>query len=283
MTQTHTQKPYLMIWIFLFGIIVLLMANFLMTQYLIKTNEYEKVGGKENFEIIQKIQMVQIEQAVDYYKKNPDALKWWAQPQAQEEAKAIPTENLSQEIIQSIKKDYSFMWKTDAKVSIIEYSDLECPYCKRLYESDAIKNVVTENAENINYTFKHFPLNFHQNAPKQHEALECARELWGEKMYFTMMDEIFKRTTSNGTGFRLDKLSPLAKELGMDETKFQSCLDEWKYKQKVDDAMSEWARLFGINGTPWIVVINNQTGKYEVISGAQPQSAIEAAYEKVSQ
>lgn len=284
MTEKTTPKLYLIICITVLIVIAQLMAIYFITDFLIKDNEYSKVWGKENFEIIQKLQMVQIQQAVDYYKKNPDAINWWVQqpPQGQE-PQAKKTESLSEEIIAWVKKDYPFQGKTDAKVSIIEYSDLECPYCKKLYETDAIKNIVWANPDSINYTFKHFPLNFHQNAPKQHEALECARELWWDEKYFSMISEIFTRTTSNGNWFSLSKLAPLAKELGMDETKFQTCLDEWKYTQKVNDAMTEWKALFEINGTPGIVVINNETGTYEVISWAQPESVIEATYKRVSQ
>jgi protein-disulfide isomerase len=154
----------------------------------------------------------------------------------------------------------------NAKLTLIEYSDFECPFCKKFYPTT--NQIVSEYKDNIRLVFRHFPLNFHANAQKQAEATECANELGGNDKFWEYHDKIFERTTSNGTGFALDKLVPLAKELSLDENKFKACLDSNKYAQHVKDDMAGGQKA-GIQGTPGNILINAK-GESKLISGALP-------------
>lgn len=282
----NTEKKIISkLWVLSIVVIVSVILNTFWTYFVLMQVEYKKVWGKNNYEILQKMQLQQIQQFVEQYKKNPNGNA----PQANTDinnwnnTKPAPVAQLTKEQIADLKKDTFVKWIENAKVSIIEYSDLECPFCKKLFESKAIQNVLSANKDTLNYSFKHFPLEFHKNAQKEAEALECAGELGGKEAFFSMKDAIFTKTRANGEWFALADLAPLAKELKLDDKNFQSCLDSWKYTDRVKNDGSNGNTLFGIDGTPWTVILNNTTGKFEVISWAQSQSAFESALKKVSE
>ncbi len=160
-----------------------------------------------------------------------------------------------------------------AKVTVIEYSDFECPFCKR--HAPTMAQLSTLYKDDINVVFRHFPLSFHQNAMKEAEASECVAELAGNDAFWKFHDAIFERGTAGGTGFALDKLPALAKELGADEAKFKSCLDSGKYTKYVQDQMQEGIEA-GVQGTPGNFVVNNDTKAFENISGAVPVTSFQS-------
>lgn len=157
----------------------------------------------------------------------------------------------------------------NAKISLVEYSDYECPFCKRFHPT--MQEIMKTYGDKVNWVYRHFPLSFHQNAQKEAEASECINELGGNDKFWEYTDKIFERTTSNGTGFALDQLGPLAAELGINQTKFQECLDRGKYAQHVQDQETEGATA-GVNGTPATFIIDGQ-GNSKMVSGAQPVTA----------
>ena len=149
----------------------------------------------------------------------------------------------------------------NAKVTLIEYSDFECPFCKRHF--DTMNQVMKKYPNDVRLVFRHFPLSFHANAQKEAEASECAAELGGNDAFWKYHDKIFTETTSNGTGIALTRLAPMAKELGLDEKKFQTCLDSGKYAAKVAQQTQEGSDA-GVQGTPGTFV-NGQ-----LVEGAVP-------------
>lgn len=106
-----------------------------------------------------------------------------------------------------------------AKVVLIEYSDLECPFCKRFHPT--MQQVMNTYGDKVAWVYRHYPLSFHANAQKEAEATECAAELGGGKAFWTYLDKVMERTTAGGTGFALDQLAPLAKEIGLNDVKFR--------------------------------------------------------------
>lgn len=164
-----------------------------------------------------------------------------------------------------VNKDH---WKgpKDARYILVEYSDLECPFCKTNSETP---NKLMTAIKNTAHVYRHFPLSFHQNAQKEAEASECVADLGGNDKFWKYEETIFERTTSNGTGFALDKLGPLAKEIGVDQKKFQTCLDTNKFEKKVKDSLSE-ASAAGVQATPTTIIFDMKSGKTKVIEGAVP-------------
>jgi protein-disulfide isomerase len=160
----------------------------------------------------------------------------------------------------------------NAPLAFIEYSDIECPFCKRFHPT--MLQMMDEYKGKVKWVYRHFPLSFHANASKEAEATECANELGGNDAFWKYLDALFERTTSNGTGFALDDLVPLAKELGLDEAKFKECLDSGKYTEHVQSDMAEGSSA-GVSGTPGSFLVDAD-GNAQLVSGALPFSSIKS-------
>ena len=134
-----------------------------------------------------------------------------------------------------------------AEFSLIEYSDYECPFCKRFHVT--AEAFIKKNPD-TNWVYRHFPLNFHNpGAQKQAEAAECAGALGGHEGFWKFSDAIYARTKSNGKGFAIKNLAPLAEEIGLDRAKFEECYKNETYKKKVLAQFQNGQRS-GVNGTP---------------------------------
>ncbi len=158
----------------------------------------------------------------------------------------------------------------DAQITLVEYSDYECPFCKRFHPT--MQQVMKEYGNKVKWVYRDFPLSFHQNAQKEAEGGRCINELGGNEAFWKYTDAIFERTTSNGTGFALDKLGPLAAEVGVDQVKFQSCLDSGKYAKKVQDQETQ-GTAEGVTGTPGTIIIDAK-GNTQLIPGAVPYEQV---------
>ncbi len=163
-------------------------------------------------------------------------------------------------------------------IALIEYSDMECPFCKRFHPT--AQQVIDTYKGKVMWVYRHYPLSFHANAQKEAEASECANELGGNDAFWKYLDAVYERTTSNGTGFALDKLVPLAKELGLNETKFKECLDSGKYADHVKEDMNGGSKA-GVTGTPGNILLTIKTGKSNLIAGAVPFETIKVAIDEM--
>ena len=152
----------------------------------------------------------------------------------------------------------------NSPVTLIEYSDYECPYCARAEAT--IKDVLDEYGSKIYFVYKDFPLPFHNNAQKAAEARRCALE---QGQYWEYHDALFKNQQSLDT----NSLKTYAKSLGLDEAKFSECLDSNKYTEKVKQDMEE-GQSKGVTGTPTFFV----NGK--MLVGAQPFDAFKEIIDK---
>jgi protein-disulfide isomerase len=166
----------------------------------------------------------------------------------------------------------------NADVVLITYTDFECPFCKNFHTT--MQSVMESYQDKIKWVYRDYPLGFHANAQKEAEAAKCAADLGGVDGYWKYVDGIFERTTSNGTGFALDNLVPLAKEINLNEAKFKECLDSNKFAKAVKDEMTAGQNA-GVQGTPATVVLNLKNGKKETISGALPLDQVKAAIDNV--
>ena len=164
----------------------------------------------------------------------------------------------------------------NAKITLIEYSDLECPFCQKFHP--VTLELLKTYGDKIKLVFRHYPLPFHANAQKEAEASECIAELGGSDVFWKYIDTIFERTTATGTGFALEKLGPLAAELGVNQQQFQSCLDSGKYEKLVKDSIAEGQKA-GVNGTPSTFVLDSK-GNSQIVVGAQPIDAFKTIIDK---
>jgi len=164
----------------------------------------------------------------------------------------------------------------NARLSLVEYSDFECPFCQRFHPT--MQDLMKTYGDKIRWVYRHFPLSFHANAQKEAEASECIAELGGNDAFWKYVDAIFERTTANGTGFALEKLGPLAAELGINQAEFQTCLDSSKYEQLVKDQIADGTKG-GVSGTPSTFIIDPK-GETQILVGAQPIEAFRTEIDK---
>lgn len=155
----------------------------------------------------------------------------------------------------------------DATISVIEYSDFECPFCARHHPT--LVQLIEEN-DDVNWVYRHFPLSFHANAQPAAEASECAADLGGNDAFWKFTDLVYEQ------GADKTKFSEYAGTAGLNVAAFDACLSSGKFTQYVNDQMAEGSAA-GVNGTPGNIIINNKTGKTRIVSGAQPLSALQAA------
>jgi len=167
----------------------------------------------------------------------------------------------------------------DATISLIEYSDFECPFCKLFHPT--AKQVVEAYAGQVNWVYRHFPLQFHNpGAQKQAEASECANFLGGNDAFWKFTDAIYARTRSNGEGFPVTKLVPLATEIALDGEQFRQCLDSGRFAARVQEDIAEGTKI-GVTGTPSSILLHNQTGETRLKAGVQPLAAFMADIEEM--
>jgi protein-disulfide isomerase len=178
------------------------------------------------------------------------------------------------------KEDHVY-GKASAPVSLIEYSDFECPYCKRFH--DTAKQLVDRSGGKINLVYRHFPLSFHNpGAEKEAEASECVAELGGNDAFWKFTDDIYARTRSNGKGFPIENLAPLAVEIGLNRDAFRKCLDSGRMAARVRHDAETGAKA-GVEGTPGNILRDNRNGKVLAAHGAQPYERLSEAVQKLLQ
>lgn len=154
-----------------------------------------------------------------------------------------------------------------AKLTLVQYSDYECPFCKSFHPT--MLQVMKDYAGQVNWVYRQFPLNFHANAAKESEAGLCVGKLGGQEKFWDFTDKIFERTTSNGTGFALTALGPLAKEVGVNQTKFQKCLDSGEMTATVNAEEAD-GTAGGVTGTPSTLLVDGSGKTITGIPGAYP-------------
>ena len=162
----------------------------------------------------------------------------------------------------------------DAPVKIVEYSDMECPFCKSFHPT--MKKVMDEYGQDgkVAWVYRHFPLDsIHPvKARKEAAATECANELAGNDAFWRFIDRFFELTPSNNQTDISTVLPKIAREIGLDENKFNSCLSSGKYDKHIQDDLDN-ATVTGGNGTPWSIIVAKNGKKYP-LSGAQPYTAV---------
>lgn len=163
----------------------------------------------------------------------------------------------------------------NAKVTIVEYSDFECPFCKNFHST--MQQIVANYGNDVRWVFRQLPLDsLHAQARKESLASECAAE---QGKFWEFADIVFKETTSND-GLDLNKLPDYARQAGVKNiNQFNTCVSSGKYASRVQEDEQDAASA-GARGTPYSVVMG-ANGKTQVVNGAQPYAAVEAAVKAV--
>lgn len=185
----------------------------------------------------------------------PNAIEQQAAPQpAQPAAPPSPIEV-------SVDDDPAF-GPEDAPVTIVEFSDFECPFCAR-FRSETFDALAEQYDGQIRFVYRDFPLSsIHPDAQKAAEAAECADD---QGMFWEMHDVIFANQSNMGVA----ALSGFAEDLELDMSDFDECLNNGKYADEVLADLQE-GQTYGVTGTPTFFINGVR------LVGAQPLSAFQA-------
>jgi len=150
----------------------------------------------------------------------------------------------------------------NAPVTIVEFSDFECPFCSRFYR-DTLPDILSEYVDKgkARFVYRDFALSFHQYAHAAALAAECVKDQGGDKLFFKYHDKLYE----NQASFSIDNFKKWAAELGLNASEFNDCLDTEKFADEIDKDFED-GRSYGVTGTP-AFFINGR-----LVSGAQPFS-----------
>jgi len=132
----------------------------------------------------------------------------------------------------------------NASVTIIEFSDFQCPYCQK--QQEALKQLLAEHAKDVRLVFRDFPLKMHPNAAAAAEAGACADE---QGQFWAMHDLLFENRENLGTA----DLKRYARTAGLDGNRFDQCLDSGKTQARIAASLEEGERV-GVEGTPALFI-----------------------------
>lgn len=164
--------------------------------------------------------------------------------QREEEEKKKLEESFDKPLQAEIRKDETIRGAKDGPITLIEYSDFECPFCSRGYET--VMQLMDKYPGKIRFIYKHLPLSFHEQAMPAAQYYEAVR-LQDEKKAFAFHDEIFKNQAKlkNGKAF----LDATAKKVGADMARLKKDVDSEAVKNRIEADIKE-AGSFGMQGTP---------------------------------
>ncbi|MCH7758990.1 DsbA family protein [Patescibacteria group bacterium] len=152
-----------------------------------------------------------------------------------------------------VTQDSHIRGEFSAPVTIVEFSDFQCPFCRRFHPT--LVQILEEYPSQVRWVYKHFPIDsIHNQARPSAEASECAAE---QDKFWEFTDALFE----NQPRLSADLYPKIAENLGLDIARFQSCVDSRKYKDKVEADYQEGLKI-GVRGTPGSFVNG------EFISGA---------------
>ena len=164
----------------------------------------------------------------------------------------------------------------DAGISIIEFSDFQCPFCARAFEgaiADFKASDYFKNGE-VNLVYKQFPLSsIHPFAKGAAEASLCAQ---AQGKFWEYHDKLF----TNQDALTVADLKSYAAQLGLNTGEFNSCFDKSTYASEVSKETAQ-ATAAGGQGTPYFIIVNTKTGKSTSISGAYPWPQFDSAIQSV--
>lgn len=171
--------------------------------------------------------------------------------------------------VPSVSDDDHIKGNKNAPITLIEYSDFECPYCGAF--TPTLDSVMAKYKDQVRLVYRHFPLSFHPQAEPAALASECAAE---QGKFWEFHDAMFQNQESLSADF----YKKLASDNKLNVNKFNDCVSTKKYLTKVQNQAAAGGAA-GVNGTPGTFVIGKD-GSATPITGAVPEATLSAAIDK---
>jgi len=188
-----------------------------------------------------------------------------------------PGTNPEEKEVPAVVASEHILGNPNAQVKIVEYTDLECPFCKQFH--DTMKRVMEKYGPDgkVAWVMRNFPLSqLHPNAPSLALAAECVAELGGNSAYWKFLDEIFRRAPIN-TQFDFAQMDAAVGAVAVNTTQFKSCFESEKHAAKIEKEFND-AVASGGRGTPFNILVKKD-GTNVPIEGSQPYEVVVAAIE----
>jgi len=173
--------------------------------------------------------------------------------------------------VKAVTKEDHIRGNEDATITLVEYSDFECPFCQRF--TPTVDAVLQNYPDDVRVVYRHFPLrSIHPQAAPAANASECAAE---QGKFWEFHDELFV----NQATLSASTYSRIAGELGLNVASFDACVSSNKYASAVQEDETS-AQAAGGQGTPYSILLGPD-GQTVPISGAQPFSVVDAAIQQM--
>lgn len=197
-----------------------------------------------------------------------------AQPQPPSAAPAeAPADSGSPSNVRPVDATDHVRGAANAPVTLIEYSDFQCPFCDQLHP--VLKQVLQEYQGKVKWVYRNFPLTMiHQNAQSAAIAAECAAKLGGNDAYWKMADMLFANQSKLGEALYLQN----ATALKLNEAQFKSCLTSGAFDARIA-ADTQNGMEAGGSGTPYVVILDKK-GNATSFSGALPYEQVKVYIDK---
>ena len=183
------------------------------------------------------------------------AVDRWVAAQTQENPVEVYLSKPERPVFNVVLGEAPFFGKESAKVTLVEFSDFECPFCAK--GADILKKVKEKYGDKIRVVFKNFPLPFHSHARRAAQAGLCANEQ-GRQFFWKLHDFMF----ANQRKLDEKSLFEAVKTVGINSDKFSTCLKSKKYAPQIEKDI-EQGKSLGVKSTPSFFV----NGKF--VGGAQ--------------
>lgn len=161
----------------------------------------------------------------------------------------------------------------NAPIKVVEFSDLECPYCSRVHPT--LKQLIDQSNGQVAWVFRHFPLSGHKNAMVQAVGAECVAKLGGEDKFWEYINFAF----SNQSIGDKEAVVTVASNLGLNADEVRSCIDSGEVNNLVNEDKQD-ASNSGARGTPHSIILGPKGDVYAV-SGAQPLQVFQQVVAKI--
>ncbi|MGB0756953.1 MAG: DsbA family protein [Patescibacteria group bacterium] len=163
-----------------------------------------------------------------------------------------------------------------AQVVLVEFSDLDCPFCTRFHST--VQQVQAEYGDQVAWVYRHFPLDsLHPEARSKAEATECIAELGGNEVFWAAIDALFDDSRT----IALAQMGDLAEEVGVSRAAFDTCMAEDRYADEVQKDYNDAVASTG-RGTPHTIVVTRD-GQRIPLSGALPVDQIKSVIDPLLQ